>query len=166
MSVADKPVPNSCPWFCLLYTSTPAISVLSAVEGLEVIAPSLKPYVIPVTLGILTGLFVIQKRGTGAVGMLFGPIMILWFALLGILGAMEVAHNPGVLAALNPLYAINFINSHSGLAFLALGSVVLAVTGGEALYTDMGHFGPFPIRLAWFAFALPTLCLLYTSRCV
>ncbi len=143
---------------------TPAISVLSAVEGLEVIAPSLKPYVIPVTLGILTGLFVIQKRGTGAVGMLFGPIMILWFALLGILGAMEVAHNPGVLAALNPLYAINFINSHSGLAFLALGSVVLAVTGGEALYTDMGHFGPFPIRLAWFAFALPTLVLNYFGQ--
>ena len=143
---------------------TPAISVLSAVEGLEVIAPSLKPYVIPVTLGILTGLFVIQKRGTGAVGMLFGPIMILWFALLGVLGAMEVAHNPGVLAALNPLYAINFINTHSGLAFLALGSVVLAVTGGEALYTDMGHFGPFPIRLAWFAFAMPTRVLNYFGQ--
>lgn len=143
---------------------TPAISVLSAVEGLEIVTPTLKPYVIPVTLGILTGLFLIQKRGTGTVGMLFGPVMMLWFAMLGILGVMEVAHNPGVLVALNPIHAIDFIHTHTGLAFLALGSVVLAVTGGEALYTDMGHFGPFPIRLAWFGFVMPTLVLNYFGQ--
>jgi len=143
---------------------TPAISVLSAVEGLEIVAPTLKPYVVPVTLGVLSGLFFIQKRGTGTIGMLFGPVMILWFAILGVLGAIKVAHFPGVLAALNPAYAINFIGMHTGLAFLALGSVVLAVTGGEALYTDMGHFGPFPIRLAWFGFVMPTLVLNYFGQ--
>lgn len=143
---------------------TPAISVLSAVEGLEVIAPTLKPYVIPATLGILTGLFTIQQRGTGTVGMLFGPVMIFWFLLLGVLGAVQVVHNPSVLAALNPVYAVNFIEAHTGLAFLALGSVVLAVTGGEALYTDMGHFGPYPIRLAWFGFVMPTLVFNYFGQ--
>ncbi|MBK7356282.1 potassium transporter Kup [Propionivibrio sp.] len=143
---------------------TPAISVLSAVEGLEIVAPTLKPYVVPVTLGVLSGLFFIQKRGTGTIGMLFGPVMILWFAILGVLGVIKVAHFPGVLAALNPVYAVNFISTHTGLAFLALGSVVLAVTGGEALYTDMGHFGPFPIRLAWFGFVMPTLVLNYFGQ--
>jgi KUP system potassium uptake protein len=143
---------------------TPAISVLSAVEGLELVTPALKPYVIPITLVILTALFFIQKRGTGSVGTFFGPIMTGWFAILGLLGVLQIVHNPSVLAALNPLYAINFIGAHPGLAFLALGSVVLAVTGGEALYTDMGHFGRFPIRLAWFAFVMPALVLNYFGQ--
>ena len=143
---------------------TPAISVLSAVEGLELVTPTLKPYVIPITLVILTGLFFIQKRGTGAVGLFFGPIMTGWFAVLGLLGALEIARNLSVLMALNPLYALHFIGAYPGLAFLALGSVVLAVTGGEALYTDMGHFGRFPIRLAWFGFVMPALVLNYFGQ--
>ncbi len=143
---------------------TPAISVLSAVEGLEIITPDLKPYVIPITLVILSGLFFIQKHGTGAVGMLFGPVMVCWFAILGVLGAVEIVHYPSVLAALSPLYAIGFVGAHPGLAFLALGSVVLAVTGGEALYTDMGHFGRPPIRLAWFGFVMPALVLNYFGQ--
>jgi KUP system potassium uptake protein len=143
---------------------TPAISVLSAVEGLEIVTPTLTPYVLPITLFVLTVLFAIQRRGTGAVGMFFGPIMLVWFLVLGTLGAIEVAHNPAVLLALNPAYATGFVVAHPGLAFLALGSVVLAVTGGEALYTDMGHFGPFPIRLAWFAFVLPALVLNYFGQ--
>lgn len=143
---------------------TPAISVLSAVEGLEIVTPALKPYVIPITVIVLTGLFLIQKRGTGNVGMLFGPVMILWFAVLGVLGVLEVWRHPEVLMALNPMFAINFIGNHTGLAFLALGAVVLTVTGGEALYTDMGHFGPFPIRLAWFGFVMPTLVLNYFGQ--
>jgi KUP system potassium uptake protein len=143
---------------------TPAISVLSAVEGLEVITPDLKPYVIPITLLILSGLFFIQKHGTGAVGLLFGPVMVCWFLILGILGAVEILHYPSVLAALSPHYAIGFVGAQPGLAFLALGSVVLAVTGGEALYTDMGHFGRPPIRLAWFGFVMPALVLNYFGQ--
>jgi KUP system potassium uptake protein len=143
---------------------TPAISVLSAVEGLEIITPDLKPYVIPLTLGILTGLFFIQKHGTGAVGKFFGPVMVAWFAILALLGILQIASNPAVLLALNPLFAIVFIAEHPSLAFLALGSVVLAVTGGEALYTDMGHFGRFPIRLAWFGFVMPALVLNYFGQ--
>jgi len=143
---------------------TPAISVLSAVEGMELVTPTLKPYVIPITLAILSGLFFIQKHGTGSVGLFFGPIMTGWFGVLGLLGVLQIVHNPGVLAALNPLYALAFIGAHPGLAFLALGSVVLAVTGGEALYTDMGHFGRFPIRLAWFGFVMPALVLNYFGQ--
>ena len=143
---------------------TPAISVLSAVEGLEIITPDLKPYVVPITLVILSGLFFIQKHGTGAVGMLFGPVMVCWFAILGVLGAIEIAQHPSVLAALSPLYAIDFVVAHPRLSFLALGSVILAVTGGEALYTDMGHFGRPPIRLAWFGFVMPTLVLNYFGQ--
>ncbi len=143
---------------------TPAISVLSAVEGMELVTPALKPYVIPITLVILTGLFVIQKRGTGAVGLFFGPVMTGWFGVLGLLGILQIAHNPSVLAALNPAYALAFVFAQPALAFLALGSVVLAVTGGEALYTDMGHFGRFPIRLAWFGFVMPALVLNYFGQ--
>ena len=143
---------------------TPAISVLSAVEGLEIIAPDMQAYVIPLTLGILTGLFFIQRHGTGAVGILFGPVMVAWFAILAILGLMQIVHNPHILLALNPLYAIVFVGSYPGLAFLALGSVVLAVTGGEALYTDMGHFGRFPIRIAWFGFVMPALVINYFGQ--
>jgi KUP system potassium uptake protein len=143
---------------------TPAISVLSAVEGLEIITPALKPYVIPITLIIITGLFFIQKRGTGAVGMFFGPVMVGWFAILGVLGVLEIVRYPEVLFAINPLYAVSFIAAQPGLAFLALASVVLAVTGGEALYTDMGHFGRPPIRLAWFGFVMPALVLNYFGQ--
>ena len=143
---------------------TPAISVLSAVEGLEMVTPTLTPYVIPITLVIITVLFVVQSRGTGAVGILFGPVMMLWFGILGALGIIEIAGNPVVLTALNPLHAASFVVSQPGLAFLALGSVVLAVTGGEALYTDMGHFGRRPIRLAWFGFVMPALVLNYFGQ--
>lgn len=143
---------------------TPAISVLSAVEGLELVTPTFKPYVQPITVLILTGLFFIQKRGTGVVGAFFGPVMIVWFGILGLMGALEIVANPSVLAALNPMYAASFVGVHPALAFLALGSVVLAVTGGEALYTDMGHFGRFPIRLAWFGFVMPALVLNYYGQ--
>ena len=143
---------------------TPAISVLSAVEGLEIVTPASKSYVLPITLGILSGLFAIQKRGTGAVGMFFGPIMMAWFGVLALLGTIEIVINPHVLAAISPTYAIGFVIAHPGLAFLALGSVVLAVTGGEALYTDMGHFGRRPIRFAWFGFVLPALVLNYFGQ--
>ena len=143
---------------------TPAISVLSAVEGIGVISPQLNHYIMPVTLIILTGLFFIQKHGTGVVGMAFGPIMILWFACLGTFGALSIAHSPHVLLALNPVYAYLFLTSNPATAFMALGSVVLAVTGGEALYTDMGHFGKFPISLTWFSFVLPALVLNYFGQ--
>ncbi len=143
---------------------TPAISVLSAVEGLEIVTPTLTPYIIPITLGILTGLFLVQKRGTGAVGLFFGPVMVAWFGILACLGVVQIAENLSVLKALNPLYALSFIGNQPSLAFLALGSVVLAVTGGEALYTDMGHFGRFPIRLAWFGYVMPALVLNYFGQ--
>ena len=140
---------------------TPAISVLSAVEGLEIIAPTLKDFVIPVTVIVLTGLFMIQKRGTGLVGMFFGPVMIVWFTVLACLGINQILEHPEVLVALNPYYALQFIYEYPKLAFFALSAVVLAVTGGEALYTDMGHFGRSPIRLAWFGFVMPALVLNY-----
>ncbi len=143
---------------------TPAISVLSAVEGLEIVTTQFKPYVVPITLIIITGLFFIQKRGTGTVGLLFGPVMLLWFGILGLLGVLAISQNPGVLLALLPTYALTFIEAHPLMAFLALGAVVLAVTGGEALYTDMGHFGRLPIRLAWFGFVMPALVLNYFGQ--
>ena len=143
---------------------TPAISVLSAVEGLAIISPALTAFVIPVTIAVLAGLFLVQKHGTGAVGLFFGPVMLAWFGVLGALGVHEILVNPGVLRALDPLAAVHFVVNQPGLAFLALGSVVLAVTGGEALYTDMGHFGRFPIRLAWFGFVLPALVLNYFGQ--
>ncbi|MEO8411183.1 MAG: KUP/HAK/KT family potassium transporter, partial [Propionivibrio sp.] len=143
---------------------TPAISVLSAVEGLGIVTPALKLYVLPITIAVLSALFFLQRKGTGTVGLLFGPIMMLWFAVLGVLGALEVARYPAVLVALSPTYAIHFVAVHTGLAFLSLGAVVLAVTGGEALYTDMGHFGRLPIRLAWFGFVLPMLVLNYFGQ--
>ena len=143
---------------------TPAISVLSAAEGLEIIAPSLKDFVIPATVIVLTGLFMIQKRGTGLVGLFFGPVMIVWFTVLAGLGIAQIIRHPEVLVALNPYYAFQFISDFPKLAFLALSAVVLAVTGGEALYTDMGHFGRSPIRLAWFGFVLPALVLNYFGQ--
>jgi len=143
---------------------TPAISVLSAVEGLEVVTPELKPYVVPITAVVLTGLFFIQRRGTGLVGRLFGPVMCAWFVVLAILGIANVAAAPQVLEAISPTYAAAFIYANPMLSFFALGSVVLAVTGGEALYTDMGHFGRFPIRVAWFCLVLPALLLNYFGQ--
>jgi KUP system potassium uptake protein len=143
---------------------TPAISVLSAVEGLDLVSHQFKIYILPITVIVLTGLFFIQKRGTGAVGMAFGPIMILWFASLAVFGLMSIAQSPQILWALNPLYAFQFLSTDSRLAFLALGAIVLVVTGGEALYADMGHFGKYPIRLAWFSFVLPALVLNYFGQ--
>lgn len=143
---------------------TPAISVLSAVEGLKVVAPQLGSYVIPITVMVLTALFLVQKHGTGAMGLAFGPIMIFWFSTLGVLGVLSIAQSPHVLLALNPLYAYQFLVLDPWLSFLTLGSVVLAITGGEALYTDMGHFGRFPIRLTWFSFVLPALVLNYFGQ--
>ncbi|WP_051513148.1 potassium transporter Kup [Skermanella stibiiresistens] len=143
---------------------TPAISVLSAVEGLHIVTPLFSPYVVPLTIVILIGLFVIQRRGTGGIGKLFGPVMCLWFGILGVTGIGHIIQQPVVLWALNPTHAIGFLLEFQWQAFLSLGAVVLAVTGGEALYADMGHFGPLPIRLAWFGFVLPALVLNYLGQ--
>ncbi len=143
---------------------TPAISVLSAMEGLEVAAPLLKPYVIPLTLLVITGLFTFQQLGTAKVAALFGPIMVLWFTVLGVLGVTNIAHEPGVLAALSPLYAWRFFLANGYAAFLTLGAVVLCVTGAEALYADMGHFGRRPIRMGWLFFVFPALLLNYFGQ--
>jgi KUP system potassium uptake protein len=143
---------------------TPAISVLSAIEGLAVAKPSLSPIVVPLTSVILIGLFMVQKRGTGAVGTFFGPIMLVWFLTIGGLGAYQIAQRPGILAALSPYYGVHFFAAHGVSGFLILGSVVLAVTGGEALYADMGHFGARPIRLAWLVLAMPALLLCYFGQ--
>jgi KUP system potassium uptake protein len=143
---------------------TPAITVLGAIEGLEVAAPGLHRYVVPVSLVVLTLLFVVQRHGTGTVGKLFGPVMVLWFVVLAVLGVQHIWANPGVLAALSPTYALLFLSSHPGIAFIALGSVVLCVTGAEALYADLGHFGKRPIRVAWFGLAMPALVLNYFGQ--
>lgn len=152
---------------CMFYADgmiTPAISVLSAVEGLELSAPVLHPLIVPITLVVLFILFWAQSKGTATVGALFGPIMLTWFGTLGVLGAIEVIQYPFILQALNPIYAIYFFQTNPWIAFVALGAVVLAVTGAEALYADMGHFGRFPIRLAWFGFVLPALILNYFGQ--
>src|SRR3954465_5447805 len=143
---------------------TPAISVLSAVEGLKVAAPALDSVVIEITLVIITVLFLIQRFGTGAVGRLFGPVMAVWFTILAVAGAAQVAHPPGTVRAVSPTYGISFLIEHGGVAFAALGSVVLTVTGAEALYADMGHFGRRPIRRAWFAVVFPALILNYMGQ--
>jgi len=143
---------------------TPAISVTSAVEGLKVAAPSAAHLVVPISLAILAGLFAIQRRGTGAVGWLFGPVILIWFAVIGILGGREVLAHPGVLEALSPTWAARFMLDHGVAAFLTLGAVVLAVTGAEALYADRGHFGAGPIRLTWFAIVFPAVLLSYLGQ--
>src|SRR3954466_10215321 len=143
---------------------TPAISVLSAVEGLKVAAPSLETYVIEITLAIISVLFLIQRFGTGAVGRLFGPVMGVWFTILAVAGAASVVQDPGIIKAISPTYGISFLFEHGGVAFAALGSVVLAVTGAEALYADMGHFGRRPIRRAWFVVVFPALILNYMGQ--
>ncbi|MFL9710129.1 potassium transporter Kup [Methylobacillus sp. Pita1] len=152
---------------CMFYADgmiTPAISVLSAVEGVEVAAPALDQFIVPVTLAVLFALFWLQSKGTAVAGALFGPVMLLWFGTLAALGIVNILHEPRVLEALNPLYAIQFFINAPWIAFVALGSVVLAVTGVEALYADMGHFGPRPIRYAWFGFVLPALILNYFGQ--
>ncbi|MFZ2163439.1 MAG: potassium transporter Kup [Sideroxyarcus sp.] len=143
---------------------TPAISVLSAVEGLSVAAPTLERFIIPVTVGILIGLFFIQRHGTGSMGKLFGPVTLLWFAALAVLGTLSIAETPGVLRAVNPLYAISFAIEHPAGMFMLLSAVFLALTGGEALYADMGHFGPKPVRLAWYGLVCPALLINYFGQ--
>ncbi|KVO90810.1 potassium transporter Kup [Burkholderia ubonensis] len=143
---------------------TPAISVLSAVEGLEVVAPVLKTYVIPVTLAALIALFIMQKHGTSGIGAVFGPVMVSWFVVIGIAGAVNIARMPAILFALNPLRGLAFCLHHRWLAFVALGAVVLSLTGAEALYADMGHFGKRPIRVTWFGVVFPSLALNYLGQ--
>ena len=143
---------------------TPAISVLSAVEGLEVAAPSLTEWVLPISLVVIVSLFAVQHRGTHSVGRIFGPVMALWFLVLAVLGVLHIAHHPAVLRGLSPWYAISLCITYKGLAFLVLGAVVLCVTGAEALYVDMGHFGRKPIRLSWLFFVLPSLTLNYFGQ--
>ena len=143
---------------------TPAISVLSAVEGLEVVTPVFRPFVIPITVAILVGLFAVQSRGTARIGSIFGPVMLAWFATLGVLGVAQIVQNYSVLAAVNPLHGIRFFAENGWQGFVVLGSVFLVVTGGEALYADMGHFGIKPIRVSWFFLVLPCLLLNYFGQ--
>ena len=143
---------------------TPAISVLSAIEGIKVYAPHLEHAVVPLTVAILLVLFAIQNRGTAFIGRIFGPIMLIWFVAIGILGILGIAKAPAILAALSPVPAITYLWNAGPLAFAVIGGAFLAVTGGEAFYADMGHFGPFPIRLAWFGVALPALTLNYFGQ--
>jgi KUP system potassium uptake protein len=152
---------------CLLYgdgTITPAISVLSAVEGLRVAAPALDAFIVPVTIAILVGLFAMQRRGSGAIGRLFGPVMLVWFLALAVLGLRGIIVQPAVLAAFNPYHAVMFFANNGLTGFLTLGAVFLVVTGGEALYADLGHFGAAPIRRAWFAVVFPALVLNYLGQ--
>ena len=152
---------------CLFYGDgviTPAISVLSAVEGLEVVSPAFKRYVIPLTLVILFGLFAVQKKGTTGIGKFFGPITLVWFAVIAVLGISQIATNPAILLAVLPHHALGFTYHNPHITFIILGAVVLCVTGGEALYADMGHFGKKPIRVAWFSVVMPALTLNYFGQ--
>ncbi|HEX2403352.1 MAG TPA: KUP/HAK/KT family potassium transporter, partial [Acidimicrobiia bacterium] len=143
---------------------TPAISVLSAVEGLEIVEPNLESYVVPIAVVILIALFSIQRAGTAVVGSIFGPVMIVWFAVLAVLGGYHVLLDPAVLAGVNPAYGVQLIAESPRLAFLALGAIFLVVTGSEALYADMGHFGKRPIRLGWYIVVFPALLLNYFGQ--
>ncbi|MFZ2999310.1 MAG: potassium transporter Kup [Undibacterium umbellatum] len=143
---------------------TPAMSVLSAMEGIEVATPSFKPMVVPITLIVLICLYAVQRKGTAGIGKLFGPIMILWFSVLAIMGLYNILRMPAILGAFNPWHALVFLNEHRWVAFIALGAVVLAFTGSEALYADMGHFGSKPIRSAWFFIVFPSLTLNYLGQ--
>ncbi len=143
---------------------TPAISVLSALEGLNMVTPALQPYVVPAAVAILLALFAIQSQGTAAIGHLFGPVMLVWFAAIALMGIWGVMQNPSVFAALNPVYGLSYLFSHGITGFLVLGAVFLCVTGAEALYADMGHFGRSPIKLAWFAVVFPSLILNYAGQ--
>lgn len=143
---------------------TPALSVLSALEGLEVVTPAFTPYVIPATLAIIIALFLFQKHGTDKVSTFFGPICVVWFSVLAVTGVQHIQEEPAILLSFNPLYAATFIVHHGHIAFIALGTVFLAVTGAEALYADLGHFGKKPIRMAWLWFVLPCLALNYLGQ--
>jgi KUP system potassium uptake protein len=143
---------------------TPAISVLSAIEGLEIATPAFQPYVIPITVSVLIALYMVQRRGTAGIGKWFGPIILVWFAALAAMGIVNIVDNPAILAALNPLYALRFLYSNGWIAFVALGAIFLAFTGAEALYADMGHFGKKPVRLAWFLVVFPGLSLNYLGQ--
>jgi KUP system potassium uptake protein len=173
MAVKDRPVLRERMLMvgifgtCLFYGDgviTPAISVLSAVEGLEVVSPTFKKYVIPLTVVILFGLFAVQKRGTAGIGKFFGPITVIWFAAIAALGVYHIASHPEILWAISPHYAVMFMVNEPAITFLILGAVVLCVTGGEALYADMGHFGKKPIRIAWFLVVMPALTLNYFGQ--
>jgi len=143
---------------------TPAISVLNAVEGLKVLSPTLESYIIPIALTLITGLFAIERFGTHKIGKIFGPVMLVWFTVLGVLGLVEIVQTPSILAALNPITGLTFLYQHVGVSVAILGSVVLAVTGGEALYADMGHFGLKPIQRAWLVLVFPCLLLNYFGQ--
>ncbi|MCX7180221.1 MAG: KUP/HAK/KT family potassium transporter, partial [Proteobacteria bacterium] len=143
---------------------TPAMTVLSAIEGLEVATPLFKPFVVPLTIGVIIGLFVFQRKGTASVGALFGPVMLFWFATLGIFGFLNILKHPAIINAINPWYAVQFFRENQMHGFLALGAVVLAITGGEALYADMGHFGRRPIKWAWLGFVFPMLYINYLGQ--
>jgi KUP system potassium uptake protein len=143
---------------------TPALSVLSAVEGLKVVTPAFEPYVLPITIALLLALFAVQSRGTGKVAVLFGPITIIWFIAIGLTGALHIADDPGVLAAINPYYAITFVAGNGMIGLITLGAVFLVVTGSEALYADLGHFGRKPIQTAWFYLVLPALLINYFGQ--
>ena len=143
---------------------TPAITVLSSIEGIEVATPAFKPYVIPVALAVLAALYWVQHRGTGGIGKWFGPIVLVWFTALAAMGIVNIVENTEILAALNPVFAFNFLRANGWFAFVALGAVVLALTGAEALYADMGHFGRKPVRLAWFSVVFPALALNYLGQ--
>jgi len=167
--------PRMRPWLLLLglfgatlfygdSVITPAISVLGAMEGLSVVTPTLTPFVVPIALGILVGLFLVQRKGTGAVGKVFGPLMLLWFSVLAVSGLCKIVQQPDILFALNPLYAWNFLYERGWQTFAVLGAIVLAITGVEALYADMGHFGRKPIQIAWVSIALPSLALNYLGQ--
>jgi KUP system potassium uptake protein len=173
MAVKDRPVLRQRMLIvgifgtCLFYGDgviTPAISVLSAVEGLEVVSPAFKKYVIPLTIVILFGLFAVQKRGTSGIGKFFGPITVIWFAAIAALGVYHIASHPEIMWAISPHYAVMFMVNEPSITFLILGAVVLCVTGGEALYADMGHFGKKPIRIAWFFVVMPSLTLNYFGQ--
>jgi KUP system potassium uptake protein len=142
----------------------PAMTVLSAVEGLEVGTKALQPFVVPITVGVLVALFALQASGTATVGRLFGPVTLAWFLAIGVAGVYGIAREPAVLAALNPAHAVRFLTTHAVESFVVLGAVVLAVTGAEALYADMGHFGKGPIRIAWFSLVAPALVLNYFGQ--
>ncbi len=143
---------------------TPAVSVLGAMEGLKIVAPHLEPYVVPITITVLVLLFLIQRRGTAGVGLVFGPVILLWFLVLAVLGLLGIAREPGVLAAINPLYAFRFFAENGVTGYLVLGAVFLVATGGEALYADLGHFGVRPIQIGWFSVVLPGLLLNYFGQ--
>lgn len=143
---------------------TPAISVLSAIEGLEVATPAFKPYVIPITVTVLVALYMVQHKGTAGIGKWFGPVVLVWFCALGVMGVINIVANPAILAALNPLHALRFLHANGWIGFVALGAIFLAFTGAEALYADMGHFGKRPVRLAWFLVVFPALALNYLGQ--